>query len=147
MTTHRAGLQVLLETHQELAGQDGEQRLMAWLAQEIGSAAKRIGTGSAAPKQSEHAPATQEKQPSARRPPEPIAPVRDLTKLRADPLLTPEEAAQQLGRDKKTLANWRTRKIGPSFFRFGGRIHYRNSDIAAWIEASKQELGDDHGRE
>ena len=47
---------------------------------------------------------------------------------------TPDEVIGQLrGRfTKKTLANWRSQKIGPKHVRFGGRILYNIAEFEAW---------------
>lgn len=39
-------------------------------------------------------------------------------------------------------AQWRHRRVGPKFCRFGRRIKYRGSDLNAFIEASLVDTGD-----
>lgn len=47
------------------------------------------------------------------------------------------EAAVYIGRDPKTLANWRSLGIGPSFVKAdGGGVLYRRVDLDAWLEAN-----------
>lgn len=51
-------------------------------------------------------------------------------------LLTPEQAAQELGLSVKTLAVWRsTGRHSLPFIRCGARIRYRRTDLAAWLHA------------
>jgi len=38
--------------------------------------------------------------------------------------LTPEEASARLRIPEKTLANWRNKRIGPSYIKFGRRVLY-----------------------
>lgn len=50
-------------------------------------------------------------------------------------LLTPEQVARALGTTTKTLANWRSRRTGPSYVRIAGRIYYpRAAYDAFWLE-------------
>jgi predicted DNA-binding transcriptional regulator AlpA len=136
-----ADLQNLLDAHRALAGPEGEQRLLAWLAQEVASVAKRLGlrqddeTRSAAPGEK---PSRQVEPPRSQ--PSTTSPGATPPK---SPLLTPDEVSRILGHKKKTLANWRAKKIGPRWYRYGGRIHYRQSDIDNWIEGSKSEPDDE----
>lgn len=51
-------------------------------------------------------------------------------------------AAVLLGLAEATLANKRCDGTGPTFFRIGGfghRVTYRLTDIAAWIESSRND--------
>lgn len=41
-----------------------------------------------------------------------------------------------------TLAYWRTRKIGPKWYKLGSRVYYRRSEVLAWIEAQAHGGGD-----
>ena len=50
-----------------------------------------------------------------------------------DALLRPEEAAKILSVSMSTLTSWRSRSIGPAFFRGPGGIRYRESDLAEWL--------------
>lgn len=59
----------------------------------------------------------------------------DVDSLTPEALLTPEQAAQVLGLSVKTLATWRsTGRQALPFIRCGGRVRYRRSDVAAWLE-------------
>ncbi len=50
-------------------------------------------------------------------------------------LLTPQEAALYLGISINTLSVWRsTGRYGLPFIKIGGRVKYRESDLAAFIE-------------
>lgn len=50
-------------------------------------------------------------------------------------LLTPQQVAEALGTTTKTLANWRSRRTGPSFVRIAGRVYYpRAAYDAFWLE-------------
>jgi len=51
-------------------------------------------------------------------------------------LLTPREAAKQLGVSPGTLAKWRCNKTYPlKFTRIGYRIRYRLSDLISFVES------------
>lgn len=52
-------------------------------------------------------------------------------------LLTPDEVAEKLRVDTRTLANWRYRGCGPVFLRFGGLVRYSTADLEQFIEASR----------
>jgi len=56
------------------------------------------------------------------------------------PLLTTAEAATYLSVSKRTLEDWRTRLIGPTYIKLNGTstIRYRSDDLEAWIDASAQ---------
>jgi len=59
-------------------------------------------------------------------------------------LLTLRETAERLGLSEKTLYGWRVRRSGPSSFRMGNRVRYRETDVEAWI--TEQEARDDTRR-
>ncbi len=48
--------------------------------------------------------------------------------------LSPEEAAERLGLQASTLANWRWRGSGPRYVRVGGRVRYQLVQIANWLD-------------
>jgi hypothetical protein len=53
-------------------------------------------------------------------------------------LLTPPEAAKTLETSTRTLASWRSRGIGPAFYRIAGkRIRYALDDLDAFIQQSR----------
>jgi excisionase family DNA binding protein len=51
--------------------------------------------------------------------------------------LKPREAADYLRSSTSTLAKARMRKQGPEFVRIGRAIRYRQSDLDAWMSASR----------
>lgn len=53
------------------------------------------------------------------------------------PLLSTADAAPLAGVTRKTLENWRTLGLGPSFIKAGRRVFYDPADIAAWREANR----------
>lgn len=53
--------------------------------------------------------------------------------------LTPCEAAARLNRSRVTLERWRRLRQGPPYLRVMGRVLYRASDIANWLDAQRQE--------
>ena len=46
--------------------------------------------------------------------------------------LTPDEAAARLRTPVKTLANWRNRRVGPAYIKFGRRVLYPLDKLEAW---------------
>jgi excisionase family DNA binding protein len=46
--------------------------------------------------------------------------------------LLPKEAAERLRVSKGTLANWRNKGEGPRFVKFGRRVLYPESELAAF---------------
>ena len=46
---------------------------------------------------------------------------------------TESEAANYLGVKSQTLAAWRTRSVGPTYYRVGSNIRYRQSDLEAYL--------------
>jgi len=57
--------------------------------------------------------------------------------------ISPDEAAQRLGWHPRTLANARWRGSGPPYVKVGGRVRYRLTDLAAWLDA--QAVGSEVG--
>lgn len=50
------------------------------------------------------------------------------------PLATPQEVAGYLRKNTRTLANWRSLGIGPSYVKTGnGSVLYRWDDVDAWL--------------
>lgn len=50
-------------------------------------------------------------------------------------LLLPAEVSILLCVSPKTLANWRSRRVGPNFIRLqGGVVRYQASEVDAWLE-------------
>jgi predicted DNA-binding transcriptional regulator AlpA len=50
-------------------------------------------------------------------------------------LATPDEVAEVLGVEAKTLANWRSRRYGPAYVKVGANVGYRWAAVDAWIKA------------
>ncbi len=53
--------------------------------------------------------------------------------------MTPVDLAEVLQIPVTTLANWRSAKKGPRFFRFGGLVRYDPADVAEWLEDQRAE--------
>lgn len=54
--------------------------------------------------------------------------------------LTPEEVADRLRHDStSTLANWRNRRVGPPFRKFGRRVLYPLDLLEQWERAQTVE--------
>ncbi len=51
--------------------------------------------------------------------------------------LSPAQTAELLGTSTAVLANLRYRGGGPVFAKAGGKVIYKRSDIAAWIDANR----------
>lgn len=55
---------------------------------------------------------------------------------RLSDLVNDKEAAKILGVSENTLAVWRSAKrYGLRFYKVGGRVRYRVSDLVAWLES------------
>ena len=50
-----------------------------------------------------------------------------------DPLATPVEVAEFLRKPPKTLAEWRSRGLGPLYFKIGRDVRYAWADVHAWL--------------
>jgi len=49
--------------------------------------------------------------------------------------VSPESAAERLGVQPSTLANWRWNGAGPRYLKVGGRVRYRLHELAEWLDA------------
>lgn len=49
--------------------------------------------------------------------------------------MSPKELASQIRVSLTTLRTWRLERQGPRWARFGQRVRYSRSDVAAWLEA------------
>jgi predicted DNA-binding transcriptional regulator AlpA len=58
-------------------------------------------------------------------------------------LLSDSELAQYVGKPTKTLANWRSLRIGPAYVRVGNTIRYREVDVDRWLDANTVATGGD----
>ena len=58
-------------------------------------------------------------------------------------LLTPRDAAEYLGLPQNTLAQWRSQRKGPEFFKLGGYlVRYAEEDLNTWLEAQRVKVTD-----
>ncbi|MDP9093409.1 MAG: helix-turn-helix domain-containing protein [Actinomycetota bacterium] len=55
--------------------------------------------------------------------------------------LVTEEVAEMTRNDPETVRTWRTRGLGPRWFRLPGtrRVLYAREDVEAWIASARQE--------
>lgn len=53
--------------------------------------------------------------------------------------LSPDEAADLLGKSPATLARWRGDGVGPSYIKLGHSIRYRRADLDEFMRASRVE--------
>ncbi len=54
-----------------------------------------------------------------------------------DDLLTPGEVSKRYGVPEKTLADWRSRGIGPAYLRLGRHCRYRLEDVVRYEESRR----------
>lgn len=52
--------------------------------------------------------------------------------------ISPKEAAERLGCERSTLANWRWAGGGPQYLKVGGRVRYRIMDLADWLDGQSR---------
>lgn len=57
----------------------------------------------------------------------------------AEPLITDTEVAELLQVAPGTPSGWRSRGVGPPYFKFGNLIRYRRSEVLGWLEEQKVE--------
>ena len=55
--------------------------------------------------------------------------------------LTEKEAAELLRLEPDTLKHWRFQKKGPTYYKLGGAIRYRESELLDFISSSRIEGG------
>lgn len=56
-------------------------------------------------------------------------------------LLTPEELAERWKMGRKTLANWRSARIGPPYIKVNGSIRYDEDAAEKWLTSQEHDLG------
>ncbi len=56
----------------------------------------------------------------------------------SDPAYTVDRMSKATGITPRVLAKRRSEKKGPQYIKFGGRIYYRQSIIAAWTQANME---------
>jgi hypothetical protein len=54
-----------------------------------------------------------------------------------DSLATPAEVAEFLRKPPKTLAEWRSRGLGPLYFKIGRDVRYAWADVHAWLRQQR----------
>ncbi len=54
-------------------------------------------------------------------------------------MLTISELAVLIGKNERTLANWRCARTGPKYVKLGSTVRYRVEDVEAWIAAQRVE--------
>lgn len=53
--------------------------------------------------------------------------------------MTTKEAADYLGMSEGTIENWRYNGLSTlPFYKVGGRVYYRKTDIDKWLEGNKR---------
>jgi len=55
-----------------------------------------------------------------------------------DALLDPRSCAAYLKVSVLTLADWRTKGIGPDYLKLGAAVRYRRSEVDAWLNLYKK---------
>lgn len=50
-----------------------------------------------------------------------------------------EDAALDLIANKSKRAQWRHRRVGPCYLKFGRRVKYKGSDLNSWAESNRIE--------
>ena len=61
-------------------------------------------------------------------------------------LMSEGDAAKALALSPRTMEGKRLRGDGPPFVKLGGRVLYRPSDLAAWVEANVRTSTSEAGR-
>lgn len=56
-------------------------------------------------------------------------------------LATPQDLAEYIGTNTKTLAQWRWQNTGPSYVRAGRMIRYPRESVAVWLADNTVEMG------
>ena len=57
-------------------------------------------------------------------------------------ILTPTDIAERYEIPKQTVAVWRSKGLGPRYFKAGRHVRYRLADVLAWEESSLSGGGD-----
>lgn len=63
------------------------------------------------------------------------------TTTRRRPLASTREVAEYLGKPPKTLAEWRSRRIGPRYIKVGRDVRYLWVDVDAWVQSKAEPTG------
>lgn len=59
---------------------------------------------------------------------------RAAVRMTPDGRLTRSEAAKFIGVAARTLANWRSKGVGPRQIKVGGRVFYRLDDLQVFVD-------------
>ncbi len=54
-----------------------------------------------------------------------------------DPVYTDKELAPLVGIKRVTLQQWRSRQLGPPYYRVGAAIRYRWSEVQTWLDGRR----------
>lgn len=60
-------------------------------------------------------------------------------------LMTPPQLAQEWQISEKTLANWRSAKVGPPYEKLGGAVRYSRAAVSRWRAEQQSDLEDPRG--
>ena len=64
--------------------------------------------------------------------------MKPMAVARGQSLARPEEVAEAIGVEVKTLANWRSQGKGPKYRKPGGKvIRYAWADVNAWLDGQR----------
>lgn len=66
------------------------------------------------------------------------AEVAELKEKGAKEYLTPKEVSERFGLAVGTLANWRSRRVGPPFVKAGGSVLYHVDELHGWLDRHRQ---------
>ena len=57
----------------------------------------------------------------------------------AEEVLTPSELGLMIGKNERTLANWRSARSGPRFVKLGNSVRYPVAEVREWIKSRRVE--------
>lgn len=66
-----------------------------------------------------------------------LAPVLEIERLKRKKLLTPAEVETVYGIKRRTLEDWRHKKVGPEYEKPGGTVKYRATTLDAFCRSSR----------
>lgn len=69
--------------------------------------------------------------------PEILAPVVEIERMKRKKLLSPTEVETIYGIKRRTLEDWRFRKVGPEYEKPGGQVKYRATTLDAFCRSSR----------
>lgn len=56
-------------------------------------------------------------------------------------LMKPDELAQEWQVSAKTLANWRSARLGPPYVKIAGAVRYSRQAVRKWLAEQQPDLG------